>query len=109
MTLRCTVKDPTLPTNITHNSTTQEKSNYNKLANELSDIITSSLSNADISFCSDGTFVLSCDDTSTDVQNFIKNNGLKLVADKPAIKHRVQINPDKTSIELIDSILKPTV
>lgn len=85
--------------------------NFNNRAIELGNILTSKLTDVDISWCNDGCFVISCSNTAIELEKVIADEGLEVQPDRSDIKHKLkQIDPSNINSEShqdIDVIFEP--
>ena len=117
MTCRCTLRLPTLPTNAKGippdeaktmsrgaiDEQTRKNEKFNKIANELTPLIQSRLSGADITWCEDGCIVLSAWDTLANVEKMINDLGFEITVDRPEIKHKVKATKFVGMLDTFDS------
>ena len=112
MTVRCTIKCPTLTKGISGNSSDEDKFNFNQKVKTFTNLIELSLNAVEITWGkidgkTDGTIIISCEDTLVNVETFIQNNNLEIIKDRSEITHRIKELPDKTQEEDIDEVFEP--
>jgi len=80
---------------------------YNKVANQLGDILISKLLDTDITWCNDGCFVISCDTTMGAMETILVDDDLEIRPDRSEIKHKIKELTPGVFEEDIDEIFEP--